>query len=170
MLRIKNNLVSANRAGLSYSVVTKLIPIKGEPDLSTPYVIWGKVIEGSADEALARRGGQQSEPSTPRGPGRPSDKLLQATKFLEDYLQDGRPHESAVVQDVALHEGPSISKDTLDRAYNAMPGHKKAFQGAIVGSGRKRNCWFWQIEPMNEGNTQDMEPQESSLINYGDSD
>lgn len=172
MLRIKNNLVSSSRAGLSYSVAVRPIPIEGESDIITPYIVWGKVIEGSADEALGGGGRRQAaEPVTPKSPWRPNDKFQQATKFLEEYLQDGLPHESMVVQDAALHGESNIAKDTLYRAYAALPGHKPAFPKMVGGGGeRKRKAWFWQLEPMNEGSKSDDEPQESDLINYGDAE
>ena len=154
MLRIKNNLVSASRAGLSYSVAVEKVEIEGEP-VFIPYVQWGKVIEGSADEALLPGGRHQAEPGVARGMGRPSDKLQVAVKWLEDVLQDGLPHASRqLMSDARAVAG--IAPETLRRAYDAIHGEKPTKSGAI---------WYWQASPMS-GTTsdEDLMPQQSSLI------
>jgi putative DNA primase/helicase len=138
MLRIKNNLVSANRAGMAYSVAVRPIEIEGEK-IFTPYVIWGTVIEGSADDALNRR--QAAAPTDTRGPGRPNNKLQAAIAWLEEALQDNLPHLSRELRKDAK-DAHSISPDTLEKAYAALPGHKKPFKGSTG--------WFWQLEPLNE--------------------
>ena len=156
MLRIKNNLVSSSRAGLSYHVAVQQVKIEGE-QIYTPYVQWGKVIEGSADEALLPGGKRQTDSGAPRGMGRPSDKLQVAVKWLEDVLQDGLPHASRqLMSDARAVAG--IAPETLRRAYDAIHGEKPIKSGAI---------WYWQAAPMNETagrGEEDLMPQQSSLI------
>ena len=159
MLRLKNNLVSANRAGMSYSVLTKHIPVPGEPDLIIPYVSWGEVIDGSAEEALDRsrgaRGGH-AEPVTPRGVGRPNNELEKAKTWLAEALQDGLAHRSTKLRKDAK-EAMNISPTTLERAYEALDGHVKPF--------RMSEGWGWQLAPMNEtGESEGETPQQSELL------
>ncbi len=155
MLRIKNNLVSYSRAGLSYSIAVRPVSIDGE-HIHTPYVVWGTAVKGSADDALNTR--RHSDSATSRVPGRPADKLQQAIRWLEAALQDGQPHESKKLIDAAKHAVPRIPRDNLDRAYGAMPGHVKPFP--------KGKAWYWQLEPLNETGLKQiaMPPQQSSLI------
>jgi len=153
MLRIKNNLVSSSRAGLAYSVAVQPVEIEGE-NIFTPYVQWGKVIEGSADEALLPGGKRQTEPGVPRAAHRPNDKLQAAITWLEEALQDGLPHASKQLQSDARAVA-GVSPETLRRAYEAIHGMKAIKSGAI---------WYWQAAPMNETAQEDETPQQSMLI------
>jgi putative DNA primase/helicase len=142
MLRIKNNLVASSRAGLSYSVKVRPVSIEGE-DVFTPYVDWGGIIDVSADDALGGSSRRSSEPSAPRGMGRPNEALQAAKAWLGEYLQDGNPHPSAkLISDARSMAG--ISEKTLRRAYAEVGGVKPKKVGI--------HC-YWQIEPMNEVGT-----------------
>lgn len=155
MLRIKNNLVSSNRAGLSYSVDVKRIPVEGEADIITPYVIWGQAIEGSADEALGTGRARPSEPDTQRGAGRPADALQAAIAWLEEALQNNEPQSSAILfKDAKAAAG--ISEMTLRRAYEAIPQHVKPF--------KQERFWYWQLKPMEETQASHETPRQSPLI------
>ena len=155
MLRVKNNLVSSNRAGMSYSVAVKPIPVDGEPDIITPYVQWGGVIDGSADDILGSGRNRQSE--VPRGPGRPNDKLQMAVNWLGNALQDGQPHAIKVLKADAKGEA-TITSDTLDRAWKQIGAKAKRVKGV----------WCWYVEPMggeaSPVDDADEPPQQSSLM------
>ena len=145
MLRIKNNLVSSTRAGLAYSVVVRPIAIEGEM-VQTPYVVWGTVIEGNADDALNRRQ-TNSTPGAPRPMGRPNDKLQKAIHWLESALQDNQPHRTKLLRESAKGEA-NITSETLDRAWGAI-GAKSVKIGGHYN-------WQWTpLNPLedNEGET-----------------
>jgi putative DNA primase/helicase len=153
MLRIKNNLVSSSRAGMAYSVLVRPIEIEGD-HINTPYVVFGKTIEGNADDAL-NRGQRSSAASEPRKIGRPPDKLQGAMDWLETYLQDGEEHLATVLTSDAKEQA-HVSPDTLERACKAIGGVRKFKRGM-------KN--YWQRIPAgeheeNEGET----PQQSMLI------
>lgn len=138
MRRIKNNLVSASDSGLAYTVLVKPVDIPNEAPVMMPYVKWGSVVEGSADDALGQRG-RQSDAEPTRKVGRPNESLQKAIKWLSEYLQDGQAKSVKIVRaDAKLVE--NISAETLDRAYSEIGG-AKAFK-----SGKD---WFWRIDPMN---------------------
>jgi hypothetical protein len=135
MLRIKNNLVSSNRSGLSYSVDVRPIKAKDGSEIITPFVKWGEVIEGSADERL--NGGRgRAESDEPRANGRPNDKLKKAIQWLETYLQDGEPHPSKLLFEDAKN-GAGIGKETLERAKDTLPITVK----------KHEKYWYWQAIP-----------------------
>lgn len=154
MLRIKNNLVSSSRAGLSYSVAVRPVKIEGE-DVFTPYVVWGNVIEGSADEALGAGRRQQSDSGQQRV-GRPNIKLQSAIKWLENALQDGLPHATKKLKERAKGEA-NITSDTLDRAWDTIGAKSENIKG----------LWCWKIDPMRETGepeTDEDVPVQSSFI------
>lgn len=157
MLRIKNNLVSANRAGLSYSVAVKPIPVANEPDIITPYIIWGNVIEGSADDALG--GGRRQQPSEPvihRAANRPDDALQEAIRWLENALQDNLPKVSKVLIAEAK-AGPGIAEKTLRRAKAALK--VRDFKDGAPAK------FYWVMDPLNETMDADgVVPEQSSFI------
>lgn len=155
MLRIKNNLVSSNKAGMSYSVGVTPVNVPNGAPIITPYVIWGTTIEGSADEALGRNNRQSASSSEPRGPGRPSDKLQSAISWLEKALQDGEPHATKILKENARGEA-AITPDTLDRAWKTMGAKSKKVKG----------IWSWYVEPMG-AESNNKEPQQSDLVDIG---
>ena len=138
MLRIKNNLVSATRAGLSYSVAVRPVLV-GQEMKPIPYVVWGDVIEGSADDALGSARRQVNEPGPTRGVGRPNDALQRAIHWLEGYLQDNKPKPSVTLIADAKN-GAGISVETLRRAKEKMG----------VADFKQGKNWFWRLLPMNE--------------------
>lgn len=138
MLRIKNNLVSSSRSGLAYSVAVKDIPCDNGAPIRAPYIVWGNVIVGSADDALGSgKKSQRSEPSEPRGKGRPADKLQDAVKWLENALQDNMPYPTKVLRENAKGEA-LISTETLDRAFKTIGARSVKIKGQ----------WHWQWEPL----------------------
>ena len=137
MLRIKNNLVSASRAGLSYSVAVRPVMIEGRSE-PIPYVVWGDAVEGSADDVLNANRRQQGESKQDRGP-RPNSALQKAVSWLEAYLQDNKPKPSVTLIADARN-GAGISTETLRRAKDEL--HVEDFK-----SGKN---WFWRLLPMNE--------------------
>lgn len=145
MLRIKNNLISAAHAGLSYSVEVRNVgPGKDGQDIYAPRICWGGVVEGSADDALQARG-RHSEPSEPKTMGRPNNEFQEATKWLEEVLQPGK---GLPVKD--LHERATlagISNMTLNRAYRKLPGRVEAY---LSGTGKNRK-YYWRRDPIFAG-------------------
>lgn len=134
MLRIKNNLVSANRAGMSYSVVTDRVEVEGEPDIIAPKIAWGGAIEGSADDALNNRARRGEAPNAEkRGAGRPNEKLQKAMEWLSEKLQDGAPHPVKILREEAK-EAANITKETLDKAREVL--------GIEVS--QTKQGWMWQ--------------------------
>ena len=144
MLRMKNNLVSASKAGLSFSVQVSRIPSPDGEDIITPYVVWGNAINGSADDALNRSGRSgrsgQSKSESAKAEHRPDDTLQAALKWLEEELQDGNPHPSKPLKTDA-DDGFGIKPTTLERAYKELKGMKP-----FKVDGR----YCWQLAPMNE--------------------
>jgi putative DNA primase/helicase len=150
MLRIKNNLVSSSRAGLAYCVSTRQVEIEGT-EVHIPYVAWGGIIEGSADEALggaARRRGERAEPGEHRGMGRPNVELQRAIKWLSDALQDGQPRPVKILKADAQGE-MNVSPRTLMRAWGAIEAKSVQIRG----------IWHWQIDPMHAVREPDEEAQ-----------
>lgn len=140
MLRIKNNLVSSNRSGMSYTVKTRFIPMPEGSDMSVPYVDWGTAIEGSADEALGSAlSSGRKEPVPGRGVGRPNEKLQRAITWLQEQLQDGLPHATKILRRDAK-ESAGIASETLDRAKDSLP----------VKHSKVGKDWYWQIVPAGE--------------------
>ena len=137
MLRIKNNLVSSSRAGLSYHIPTREVEIQGK-QVFTPYVVWGEVIDASADDALGSSNRRQSPTGEHRGVGRPNVKLQAAVAWLENALQDGQAHPTKVLRESASG-GANIAKDTLDRAWEAIHAKSEKIKGV----------WCWRLDPMN---------------------
>jgi hypothetical protein len=82
--------------------------------------------------------------------GRPSNRLQLAVQWLEETLQDGRARRTKDLRRDAK-DSCGITSDTLQRAYEAIPGHKKPFKHGAD--------WFWQLEQ-----TTDNDPQQSDLI------
>lgn len=156
MLRIKNNLVSSGKSGLSYSVSTKDIPVDNDAPMKTPFIVWGNVIDASADEALGSNR-RQTEKSEPRPAHRPDDSLQQAIKWLGDALQDNIPKNSKTLMAEAK-AGPGISEKTLRRAKQQM-GIRDYKEG-------NPPRFFWVMDEMNEqgDHENEEEPQQSMLI------
>ena len=158
MLRIKNNLVSSSRAGLAYCVSTQQVEIEGT-EVHIPYVAWGGIIEGSADEALggaARRRGERAEPGEHRGMGRPNVELQRAIKWLSDALQDGQARPVKILKADAQGE-MNVSPRTLMRAWGAIGAKSVQIRG----------IWHWQIDPMHavrEPGDEDQTPQQGELM------
>ena len=153
MLRIKNNLVSSSKAGLSYIVRVRPVVIEGE-DVFVPYVEWGGVIDASADDALGSGRRQQSEPGVRIGAGRPNVKLQAAVTWLENALQDGQAHPTKILKEAAKGEA-NIKPDTLDRAWESIGAKSEKVKGV----------WCWKLDPMRETGPEEIgEPQQSSLI------
>lgn len=157
MLRIKNNLVSSSNSGLAYSVAVRPVLIEGV-QVNIPYVVWGSLIEGSADDVLTRGGrGGQAERAPARAVGRPNDKMQAAIQWLENALQDGEPHVSKVLMADAKN-GAGIAPDTLR-------GAKAALKVRDFSAGTPKK-WYWVMDPMNETGDDTNEPvsQQSLLI------
>jgi putative DNA primase/helicase len=151
MLRIKNNLVSSDRSGLSYTVAVRGIQAKDGSEIITPYVKWGSVVEGSADDRL--NGGRgRAESSEPRGMGRPNDKLKKAITWLETYLQDGEPHPSKALFADAK-DGAGIGKETLERAKDMLP--------IVVKKHEK--YWYWQVVPNGQPKSDDEQAEQTPV-------
>lgn len=155
MLRIKNNLVSASRSGLSYSIGLASVPVPNEPDMTVPFVQWGEVIDGTADDALGSRRAAPEHAPRREGPGRPNDKIQVAITWLENALQDGLPHPIKILREDARGEA-ATTPDTLDRAWKAIGGKAKKVKGV----------WCWYRDPMNAVSDPEdgEEPRQSNLI------
>lgn len=161
MLRIKNNLVSSSKSGMAYSVNVRPIPIPNEPDIITPYIVWGGVVDRSADEALGGRG-RTSEPGMPRKVGRPSEALQKAAKWLADALQNNEPQPSAVLIKAAK-EAEGISSDTLHKAKNEL--HVRVFK---EGAGKSLK-WFWVLDPVEATTETVALGDHEDMIDFGES-
>lgn len=141
MLRIKNNLVASSRSGMAYTVKVRPVPVPNEPEIITPYIEWGGVVEGDANGALGQRG-RTSEPGPARKAGRPNEALQKAATWLGGQLQDGLPAESKTIFRNGK-EAEGFSPDTLRKAADQLQV-RKYHEGAGI-----HQKWFWVLEPMN---------------------
>ena len=126
MSRIKNNLSAATSGGISFQVLVKPVPIdEGEP-MYTPYVIWGNVIQKTADDALGAR----------REPGRPTGtdyKLQKAIDFLQEVLTEGSRPSKEITEEA--RERHNILPQTLRRAREV----------ARIHTSKVGKDWLWTL-------------------------
>jgi putative DNA primase/helicase len=129
MSPIKNNLVKAS-GGLAFSVTAKPIQI-GNKTTDVPYVVWGDVIQKSADEALdSRHQHRQGERHRPQGT---DDKFQVAVQFLTETLADGAKPATDIIDEA--RNRVSVSKRTLDYA-------KKTLNVVVRKDAR---IWVWEL-------------------------
>lgn len=160
MLRIKNNLVSSSKSGMAYSVDVRPIPVPNEPDIITPYIVWGSVVDRSADEALGPRV-RSSGDGMARKANRTSEPLQKAITWLGGQLQNGEPVKAKKLLDAAKN-AEAISPDTLRKAAKQMK--VRIFQDG-VGSA---NAWFWVLDPV-EATAETVKSEDSEgMIDYGE--
>ena len=132
MVRIKNNLTRATGSGIAYRVDATKIPIEGETEpVWAPFVVWGDVVNQTADEVMAKRGRKSHTE------GGVAPKLQDAIRWLEGALQGGAVASKKLIRDAK--EERNISSDTLRRAQQEM--RVVAFQRA--------GTWLWEMPPMN---------------------
>jgi hypothetical protein len=117
--------------------------------------VFGKTIEGNADDALNRNSrGQKNDPSAPpRAVGRPNDKLQAAVRWLENALQDNQPQRTKVLRENAKGEA-NIASDTLDRAFTTIGAKSLKIAGH----------WNWKWTPLSEPDENDGETAQQSML------
>jgi len=148
MSRLKNNL-TASGVGLSYRIEAQSIPLSESETMLAPAVVWGDVINTTADEALGHR----------REIGRPTgsdSKVQEAIQFLETALQNGPKHRKEL--ETEAHEAAGITPRTLRRAQKQL---------GIKPDGKGKD-WVWAL-PENPaadetGSADNITPVQSSLI------
>jgi len=140
MVRIKNNLAKASSGGLAYHIDTAKVPVEGETEPAwAPFVVWGGIVQKSADDAL-------KHPDKQHGPGRPPLQHFAAMQWLTEQLQDGaKPLADIEHAGVNLH---GFSKRTLREVRNELgvitfpSGKQKAKDG------KERDVFSCKLRPV----------------------
>jgi putative DNA primase/helicase len=136
MARIKNNLAKASAGGLSFHIESREIADADGNPMREPVVVWGGVIQKSADDVL-------KTPEKHRG--RPPVQQAAAVQWLNDYLRDGAKLLDDIYRAGKAEEG--YSPKTVDRArkdagvMTFVSGKQKAKDG------KQRDVYSCKLKP-----------------------
>jgi hypothetical protein len=124
MLPMKAN-IAADHGGIEYNIVSVDTEINGQ-FISVGHIKWGNTTHSSVDSAL--KNDTQNKPST---------KLEDAQKWLEETLADGMPHKASEV--LLMAAAMAFKETTLSNAFTKMGGVKYKGEAADAP-------WFWQLK------------------------
>jgi hypothetical protein len=135
MSRIKNNLVAATNGGLSFRLEGVDVPLENGDSTNVPHVVWGGVIQKSADDVLQRD----------KRPGRPPAQQNAAVRWINEYLHDG-----AKLLDDVYYTGRKkhgFSQRTIDRAREAANICTFASGKQKAKDGKEREFYSCKLQP-----------------------
>jgi hypothetical protein len=145
MLRVKGNL-GKRVGGLSYRIEETFIDIGGE-QASEPQLIWGTVVEKTADDVLA-----QAQDTELKG-------IAKARGWLEEYFPNGLARRSTDVYDAALAVG--ITADCVKKARASLKMQSKKINWVWwMRRGQDNGKWVFRPEPTEDGNEPDLDPRQ----------
>jgi hypothetical protein len=133
---VKGNL-NAGRSGLSFTIGTKLVDIRGE-QIPYPFIVWGDKLDEDANDLLDEERQRQRE-------GGGEKKIDMASLLLKSQL----PARARELFDKAEAEG--ISEKTLKRAKYRLK----------VESIQQAGAWWWYLpgtKPEAKANSEEMIP------------